>query len=348
MLCYIHIPFCAKRCKYCQFALTINKKSKMKIYLSHLLKEIENFNHIDNKLETLYLWGGTPTSYTPSELSMILSKLKEKFEFDKNLEFTLETTPDNVTENNLKAWKDMWVTRISMWVQSLDNKVLKEVTREDNSKIFQALDILENNFENVNIDFIIGLPYQKKWDLIKNIRVLIDKYTCIKHISPYMLEDYNYTSDWDNLIMNESILADEYKDVIKYLNSRWFKRYELSNTAKKNYKCKHNLWYWRHKEYVWFGLSSGSFLDGQRIQNSEDFKEYYLWKKEINTLTEEDIKEEKIIFWLRGQGVNTEIFNCTHKVLQLEKEWLIENKAWKFYIRFWQEPLENYIISELL
>lgn len=320
----------------------------MNIYLSFLLKEIENFNHIDNILEWLYFWGWTPTSFSPEELNLIISKLKEKFIFKDNFEFTLETTPANVNLEDLKKWKNLWVTRISMWVQSLNNKTLKEVTRENNLAIFNALDTLEWNFDNVNCDFIIGLPYMRKWETTQNIKELIEKYSCIKHISPYMLEDYDYSPTWKENSIDETEYQEEYTSVIDFLDSVWFKKYELSNTAKKWFECLHNIAYWEHKNVIWFWLDAGSFLDWKRFWNSDNFKKYYLWKwgySEI--LTKEEINQEKIIFWIRWRWCDKNLLE-NKKLEKAIKDWFLEEKYWRIYIKKWNESLIDYIISEVL
>lgn len=314
MQAYIHVPFCSSRCKYCRFASSNLDTRNIKVYFKYLEREINNFNLKTEKLNTIYFGWGTPTSVDFSYIKNILVLLKNKFWFSKNIEITLETTPQNITENNLILWQKSWINRISMWLQSLNNNTLKEIWRENKEVILNNLNLLKKSkFKNINIDFILWLPHEKPWEKLNQIKFILKNYKKIKHISVYMLENYNYPKSWDNIRLSEDDFNSEYNEINLYLKQNDFDRYELSNFAIKNYECKHNIWYWEHKNYIWFWLGSHSFIDNTRFNNSDNFKEYYQnisenLEKNKEFLTKNNIILEKILFQIRGNWIEKKYF----------------------------------------
>lgn len=325
--CYIHIPFCSSKCKYCRFASFSGiKKLQIQNYVDFLCKEIDNswfFSKNENwkiTLDTIYFGWWTPWVLSLEQFEQIFFSLKNKYIFNDNIEISIETTPENVTEKNLIWWKKLWINRISMWVQTLNEKSLSEIWRAWKGDIINALDLVNFVwFDNFSIDFIIWLPYVLEWEIIENIWFLLNKYDFIKHISVYMLEEYyevpeekeskfdniKYPNDWKKSWLKEEKIWEEYNKIKKYLESNWFNRYEISNFSKKWYECKHNFWYWNHKETIAFWLWAHWFLNNTRFSNSESFLDYFSYKnisKEI--LTWEDLFLEKIMFSLRTSWID--------------------------------------------
>jgi len=352
MQSYIHIPFCSSKCKYCRFASTISDDKKIEIYFKYLEREIKNYNKKTEELSTVYFGWGTPSSVDFKYINNILILLKNKFWFEKNIEITLETTPQNINKNNLASWKKAWITRISTWIQSLNNNTLKEIWREDKSVILSSLDLLENSdFNNISIDFILWLPYEKPWEKLEQIKYIIKKYKKIKHISLYMLEDYDYPKHWDKIKLAEEEFNSEYNNINNYLEKNNFNKYELSNFAIKNYECQHNIWYWEHKNYVWFWLDAHSFLDNIRSANSSNFKDYYKSILAYNEeLSQNDLILEKLMFSIRREWIGTKYFKYLdeNKVNNFILEWYLEWVNNKLKITNKAFSLVDHILQEII
>lgn len=377
MYSYVHIPFCESKCKYCRFA-SIGKTNDVLIekYVCHLINDIKNFKtDLFNKsvlkwLKTIYFWWWTPSTLKSKYLEEIVFNLKNKFSFQKNIEITLETTPLNVTQENLKNWENIWINRISIWVQTLNDLTLKEIWRWDKWSILKALKIIEKSkIKNISVDFIIWLPYVEKWEILKNIKYLLKKFKFIKHISVYMLEDYYqvienwelkienwfeniyYPWGWKWVWLKEDDYLKEYLSIRKYLEKKWFNFYELSNSAKKWFECKHNKSYWNHSNNVWFWLWSHSFLNNTRYAYKSDFLWYYSWKYEyFEELKKEDLFLEKILFSLRTKWIwkNLEKKLNKVKIRDFIKSWYLK-RNWDKVI-LWNKwySLLDFIINEIV
>lgn len=363
MYSYIHIPFCESKCKYCRFA-SIGKTNEILIknYISYLIKEIKNFKtDFQEKsvlLKSIYFWWWTPSILKYDDLNLILNEMKNKFSFQQNIEITLETTPLNVNKENIESWERLWINRISIWVQTLNQKSLKEIWREDKWKILKALELLRpyksplirgklwksRGIKDISIDFIIWLPYVKRWETLKDIKYILKNFPFIKHISVYMLEDYYeieetknwfekiiYPNDWSKLWIDEKYYLKEYLEIKDFLKANWFNFYEISNSAKKWYECKHNKSYWNHKNNVWFWLWAHSFLQNKRFANVSDFLWYYRWDLEyFEELSKKDIFLEKVLFSLRTTWLKKSVYNKLNQETlnkYLEKWYLIEENG---------------------
>lgn len=319
--CYIHIPFCSSKCKYCRFAsFSWFSNLKIQTYIDFLCKEIFDSNLDWVVLDTIYFGWWTPWVLSLPQFNQIFETLKAKFIFSEDIEISIETTPANITIENLKWWKNLGINRISMWLQTLNEKSLLEIWRDSKWDIIWALDIVKNIwFSNFSIDFIIWLPYVRKWEIIKNLDFLLEKYDFIKHISVYMLEEYYdvpelkeskfdnivYPNDWSNIWLKEEFFSEEYIEIKDFLQKNWFSRYEISNYSKSWFECKHNIWYWNHKETLAFWLGAHGFLNDIRFSNSDSFLDYYAKKNiEKEILNNDDLFLEKIMFSLRTSGID--------------------------------------------
>ena len=392
MQIYIHIPFCEQKCGYCRFA-SVWKIQNLHIakYVDFLCKEIKKIWTSDTnknspiipflkgdedknkQISTIYFGWGTPGVLSLKQLEKIFIALKSKFIFSDNIEISLESTPDKITKQNLIGWERLWINRLSMWVQTLNQKSLEAIWRGNKWDIEKALKALtpspsslrEREIKNISIDFIIWLPYVVKWEIKKDIEYILKKYDFIKHISVYMLEDYynpdkiietqydniTYPDDWWKMWIAEEDYLEEYSEVKTYLKSEWFTRYEISNYAKPWFECKHNKWYWNHSEVIWFGLWAYWFVDKTRYANSEKFSEYYQWKKILETkLNSEDIFLETVMFQLRTSWVEQDICKKLNKE-RLEfflREWYLEKKSDKIMLLDKWVLVMDYILKEIV
>lgn len=310
MFYYIHIPFCLSKCKYCSFSSFVWIKKEIDNYIANLEKEIETHfkNAKDKKVESIYFGWWTPSLLNSEQINRIIEIFEKNWILNKDIEITLECNPENLT---IEYLKNLWTTRInrlSIWIQSLDNEVLKEIWRTNQEQIIEALDnVSKSNFDNVWVDFIIWLPHEKKWKLSQYIEEIISKYSYIKHVSTYFLE-WNYPAKWKQLILNEDELLDEYIEVNKLFAKYSFARYEISNFAKKWYECRHNKSYWNHSEYRWFWVSAASFVWNKRFANSKKLDWYYNQTLEYEEeLSWEDLALEQIMFDIRTIWIEAEI-----------------------------------------
>jgi oxygen-independent coproporphyrinogen III oxidase len=369
MYAYIHIPFCDQKCSYCRFA-SIGSLQDLQIetYVQSLISEIESSKLVQNirPLKTLYFWWGTPGVLKETQIKRIISATENKYGFAKNIELNLETTPFNVNPENVQAWEKLWINRISMWVQTLNNAALKEIQRGNKWNIITALDNLKNSkIKNISIDFIVWLPYVEKWEILEDIKYILSQYECITHISVYMLEEYyepdmiiesiydniTYPDNWRNMWLLEKDFSAEYQSIKKYLVSVWYNRYEISNYAKPGYECKHNQSYWEHWEVVSFWLWAYGYVNNMRYRNSDNFIDYYARKKIISEKNNSnDIFLESVMFWLRTSWINIELEKKldTKKIKYfLEEKYLIrENNLLQLTDK--AVPVMDYILSEII
>lgn len=297
--CYIHIPFCLSKCKYCNF-ISFNKTELITGYIYSLLKEI-NVNYSGEPLSTLYFGGGTP-SLLPAEL---LSKVIKKFSISKDAEITLEANPDDCTSDYLKKLRDLGINRISIGSQTFDDNLLKLTGRRHNSEqIHNAVyNAKKAGFTNISLDLIYGLPTQT----VNGLKSDLDKFLelDIQHISTYGLkiEGGSYWGEHnpDN-VPDDDIQADMYEEVNNTLTHACFERYEVSNFAKPGFESRHNLTYWNNEEFYGFGVSAHGYINGVRYSNYctiEKYMETPTSREYGRILTEQEKLDEEIFLGFR-------------------------------------------------
>ena len=305
--CYIHIPFCRGKCKYCSF-ISFNKPEMITGYVYSLLKEI-SVNYKGEALKTLYFGGGTP-SLLPLDL---LSKLVKKFTFTPDAEITIEVNPDDCSPDYLKNLKELGFNRLSIGSQTFDDELLKLIGRRHNSEqIIKTVEFAkQSGFENINLDLIYGLPGQTIEGLKKDLDKFIE--LDIQHISTYGLKieggSYWGSHTPDN-IPDDDIQADMYEGVNEILTDAGYVRYEVSNFAKKGFESHHNLTYWNNEEYYGFGVSAHGYADGVRYSNYCTLEEYmdkptsHEYGRILNN--KEKLEEEIFLGFRKTNGVNVE------------------------------------------
>lgn len=303
--CYIHIPFCSGKCKYCSF-VSFNKPELITGYVYSLLKEISE-NYRGEALNTLYFGGGTP-SLLPVDL---LLKIIKKFSFSQDAEITLELNPENGTKDYLEQLKNIGFNRLSIGSQTFDDYILKLIGRRHNSE--QIIKTVEEakmaGFKNISLDLIYGLPTQT----VEGLRHDLDKFIDlgIQHISTYGLKieggSYWGTHIPDN-IPDDDTQADMYEALNGVLTKAGFYRYEVSNFAKKGFESRHNLTYWNNEEYYGFGVSAHGYVDGMRYSNYCTLEEYMNnpsireYGRILND--KEKLEEEIFLGFRKTEGVN--------------------------------------------
>lgn len=279
---YIHIPFCKRKCAYCDFVSFSNKQNLVKEYVETLKKEI-NKCELDREeylVETIYFGGGTPSYIESKHIIDILEVIKSKFKVLKDAEITIEVNPGTVTEEKLNDYYKSGINRLSIGLQSVDDKLLKTIGR-----IHSFSDFLETyriakeaGFTNINVDLMIGLPTQN----LSDVKIAIEKTVKLSpnHISVYSLIIEEGTPIEEKINKKELFLPSEvlerkmYWTVKEELEKNGYIHYEISNFAKPGYESKHNLACWNQEEYIGVGLAAHSYINNTRYSNTEDIEKY--------------------------------------------------------------------------
>lgn len=314
---YVHIPFCMKKCLYCDFNSFDNKSNLIEEYFKAIIKEIKSYN-LKNELETIYIGGGTPSFPHEKYIEMVLKELP------KAKEITIEVNPGTITMSKMLAYKKMGINRLSIGLQAIQNKILKEIGRIHTISEFEkTYDIARKvGFENINVDLMHGLPNQTLDDFKESIDYLVKLNP--EHISCYSL--ILHDNIFENLPSDE-IEREMYYYAKKILRKNGYEHYEISNFSKPEKKSKHNLVYWNCEEYVGVGAGASSYINNQRYTNIANIEEYIKRIKnnenvkiiEENQTIEDKIKEYIIMKLRLLEGIKIEEINKKFNINFTEK-----------------------------
>lgn len=317
---YIHWPFCPYKCNFCDFVAIASHENFMQQYHESLCKEIKDFKLLfdaQKPLKTLYIGGGTPSTYPLSLLPEMFATLRSVINFDEQTEVTFEVNPGTVVEGALELWKELGINRLSIGVQSLKDTVLQGLNRHQTKiDVISLLQKTESIFENVSVDFIVGLPgvSSDEWKAM----ILEAMSWPITHISVYFLMVHEKTPLYFKIKQKSVVLPpddeiiDLYYWTVDILEQHGFHRYELSNFAKKGFESRHNQAYWERKGYKGFGLGACSFNGQFRFQNNKNLRNYFDAVQqeqgliyEAEEITSQQVSVEKIMLGLRqAKGVD--------------------------------------------
>ena len=276
---YIHIPFCKKKCDYCDFVSFPNKEEMMGRYVDCLIKEIADRAN-DSIVKTIYIGGGTPSILNPHNIEEILFAIRSNFAVADEVETTIEINPGTATKKKLEDYKKFGINRLSIGLQSGNDKLLKKIGRIHTYKDFENTVNLakEAGFKNINADMIIGLPDQTIYDVEDTIDKLLK--LNLTHISIYSLIVEEKTPIEERLLKGEIKLPDDEMERYMYwfakrkLEDNGYVHYEISNFAKPGYYSKHNMDCWSQKEYLGFGISAASYENKVRYVNKDNLESY--------------------------------------------------------------------------
>ena len=277
---YLHIPFCKQKCNYCDFYSLGCHESKIPQYIDALCTHIKKEAHLyrDYQIDTVFLGGGTPSLVDETDFEKLAYTLRECFNITQNAELSLEANPGTLTREKLNCYKRSGVNRISVGLQSTDDSQLKILGRIHTLEEFKESYSLirECGFDNVNIDIMYGLPNQSVDALSKTVNEVCS--LSPEHISAYCLKIEENTPFYKmRNSLNLPTDDEEYEMYIKLVNDLkafGYEQYEISNFAKNNRRCVHNLKYWLSHEYVGFGPSAHSFFDGKRYFYENSIESY--------------------------------------------------------------------------
>lgn len=322
---YIHVPFCAQKCNYCDFnSYKIEEKNQKTDYLISIRKEMELYKEEFKSKEftSVFLGGGTPSILTPEELTTLMENIYSNFNIGKDAEITMECNPGTLDKVKLKAIKSLGINRLSMGLQVTQDHHLKYIGRIHTYEQFEKnyKDAIEVGINNINVDLMYSLPNQSFDEWKETLNKIINLNP--SHISAYSLILEEGTKFYDMYLNKEFELNDEEVDINIYnytidtLCKNGYHQYEISNYSKEGYECKHNIVYWKCDNYLGLGPGASGYINNYRYSNICDIKGYNKCLEydkrpieEKNILSKKDEMEEFIFMGLRmNKGINLDEF----------------------------------------
>ena len=316
---YVHIPFCTQICYYCDFSKVFIKNQPVDSYLEHLIEEYDSYDI--KKLRTLYIGGGTPTALSAPQLAFLLEKLTDKLDLSYLEELTIEANPGDLDQEKIAVLKDSPVNRVSLGVQTFNDRMLKQIGRSHLEKdIYENIANLKKaGFDNISIDLIYALPKQTMEDVKTNVAkaIALD----IPHMSLYSLILENHTVFMNRMrrgklpLPKEDLEAEMFDYIIAELEKAGFEHYEISNFSKPSFESRHNLMYWDNAEYYGIGAGASGYVDGVRYKNHGPIRHYLQAVEAGNARVQEEMltlkekMEEEMFLGLRKKsGVSKKRF----------------------------------------
>lgn len=291
---YLHIPFCRRRCYYCDFPISVlgdktntNTSGSISEYVQFLCEEIKITPTYNRPLKTVFFGGGTPSLLPPRYLDKILATLDQQFGICADAEISMEMDPGTFSLEQLSDYKTLGVNRFSLGIQSFDDKLLEKSGRFHRYKdIEQSIDfIYKTNITNFSLDLISGLPYQTLEDWKSSLEKAIKIQP--SHISCYDLVLETVTAFGKQYKPGKFPLPDDDNTMLMYkmgqriLTEAGYEHYEISNYAQQGYQCLHNLVYWENKPYYGLGMGAASYSNNQRFTRPRTRKDYYQWIEKL-------------------------------------------------------------------
>lgn len=332
---YVHIPFCEHICYYCDFNKVFLEGQPVDEYIEALLKEarLSLIQNPVNKMETLYVGGGTPTSLNAEQLDRLLSGLREILPYN-NGEFTVEANPGDLSADKLDVMKNYGVNRLSMGVQTFDDRLLKKIGRKHTAQdVYDTIRLLEEkNFSNVTIDLIYALPGQS----LESFRDTVERALALDlpHYALYslILENQTMFMNWVRRgkmqLPEQELEAQMYAETIEAMEKAGRKQYEISNFAKPGFESQHNLVYWNNQNYFGLGAGASGYLGDRRYKNRGPIQHY------LKSLNDDQLPMLEEEYLTQKEQIEEEMFLGLRKILGVEKS--------VFEARFGQSIMEIY------
>lgn len=373
---YIHIPFCVKKCAYCDFLSSSQSKEVIDKYVAALLQEVRNYlGRHDMLVTSIFFGGGTPSVLESTHIRQIFAVLRETFQISGDAEITIEVNPGTITKEKLETYQQVGINRISFGLQSTNNEELKMLGRIHTYEEFLESYQLarQSGFDNINIDLISAIPKQTIQSWEKTLQQVIS--LAPEHISAYSLiieEGTPFAAVYGEDGAKAGDLPSEkderlmYQKTEKLLGRAGYQRYEISNYTKEGKECRHNLGYWERKNYLGLGLGASSLMENVRYKNTDELKKYLEYAGELSIiqeniehLTKKEQMEEFVFLGMRKmKGISLREFEATFgicldecygaNIKRMEAKSLIEEKDG--YLRLTEKGINisNYVFAEIL
>lgn len=374
---YVHIPFCVKKCRYCDFLSATAEEEVQDAYMEALCKEItgRSGDYTEYRVVTVFIGGGTPSAIKPTWISRILGVIKQEYCLAQEAEVTMEMNPGTVTEQSLEIYKACGINRLSIGLQSANNEELKKLGRihtyEDFLNSFSMA--RRAGFDNINVDIMSALPGQDLESYKHTLEKVVKLNQSPEHISAYSLIIEEGTPFYDAYeagrldLPSEDCEREMYTYTELFLKKHGYERYEISNYAKPGKECRHNIGYWERRDYLGFGIGAASLVDNHRFSNTLNREDYIAEPcsryEEIQSLSIAEQMEETMFLGLRMvKGVSEERFETTFGVSlkqvygaviqKHEKEGLLKhyNDKGEHWIALTEKGLDvgNYVMADFL
>ena len=367
---YLHIPFCVRKCAYCDFLSGPSDDKTIEKYVEILIKEIKANDELAKEyvVTTIFLGGGTPSILSGEQMTRIFTALHETFDIVQDAEITTEANPGTVSEEKLSAYRKVGINRISFGLQSANNEDLKLLGRihtyEEFLESFQMARTC--GFDNINVDLISAIPKQNVNGWLLSLKKIVALNP--EHISAYSLiieegtpfaKLYGEGTEGEKELPSEEEEREIYKQTEILLKEAGYERYEISNYAKPGAECRHNLGYWERKEYLGLGLGASSLIKNERFHNIEDLESYMEHGWELNeirqdkeVLDETAQLEEYVFLGMRKMnGIlmkDVLLERYGDNIDRMEEQGLLEIKDGKMKLTRAGIDVSNYVFAEIL
>lgn len=353
LMLYIHIPFCQKKCYYCDFVSFSSNHETIDKYIKVLLKEIESKKYLatDYVIRSIYIGGGTPSSIDAKYIRFIMESIKNNYNLSIDCEISIEANPHSTILENLRTYISAGINRLSFGLQSSNDDELKVLGRLHtyNDFLIAYNDAIHVGFKNINVDIINGIPTQTAETYKKSLKQILSLHT--NHVSIYNLILEKGTV-FDTLYKKGELTLPSEDEIIKIdditheLTDYYrLKRYEISNYAKSGFECRHNLGYWEDIPYLGFGLNSSSYIENKRYKNLKNIYEYLDLKYDYYITEPNKHKYYEEIEMPSEEGLMSEYAMLGFRKINGIDSALFEKKFNKKFSNVFSKPLNKYLES---
>ncbi len=368
---YIHIPFCVRKCKYCDFLSAPASKQVQNAYMGALLEEIRGNTAPGRRVVSVFVGGGTPSVVDSGWIEAVMDEIKAGYHLAEDAEVSMEVNPGTVTAESLSAYRRAGINRLSIGCQSACDAELRRIGRIHDFRAFldTYAQAREAGFANVNVDLMSALPEQtmESWENTLERVLLLEPLP--EHISAYSLIVEEGTAFYELQQQGRLRLPDEdteremYWRAADILQSQGYEHYEISNYAREGFACRHNLGYWLRRDYLGFGIGAASLYDNVRYLNTDNLEAYIARPVECRTglqpLGREEQMEETMFLGLRlAEGVNLRLFQerfgvsagelYGEQIRESMEEGLLEIRGENLVLTGRGVDISNYVMAKFL